>query len=628
MESFDKAPGGGSSSAPRSSRDALKRRLFRKCDRDEDGFLKKGEMRNLACLVGFEGNDNEWSKEYEKLCSEHRIRPDDGVPLAVVMILLDDKSDNGCYCTDKEIQELLNSKDVGAPMRPSPAFDDEPVQSKLNDGESLCKVFFAGANFNTEEDDLYNVFEKIGRIEDFVLFRMQDQRSRGMGVVTYTNPEDAQRAIATLHKTEVDGRSLLVQEDTKNESGAQQAGNNRGSEGYSGKGKGKDSSKGWKGGKDGGGGKDGKRGFRDGGWKGGYDDYGYDWDYHQEYSSGVEDYYGYETDGRTVFFAGASFDTTPQHLRRIFAEAGRIKQFWLFQLPDGRSRGMGVVQYEDFREAQYSIEVVHSKVIDGRSLLVKIDDVGAMATQGMGYDSAPKGGEKRYWRGGKGSSRQSSWSNRVYYAGAPYHCSEATLRSYFEEIGSVRSFTVFWLNDGRHRGMGVCTYATSDIAERALNQGITIEGRPLFLQEDTSQYSQEEAPAKGKGKGGQQALSYGTSESSSYGGKKGGPASRSASYQQDYDMYGSNANINVDPSKAVFFANVPFEVTETFLKSKFEQVGPVKSLVCFTTPDGKSRGMGVVEYTSQAGAMRAYDRLHEMVVCGRTMIVDEYRQPH
>lgn len=194
----------------------------------------------------------------------------------------------------------------------------------------------------------------------------------------------------------------------------------------------------------------------------------------------------------------------------------------------------------------------------------------------------------------------------------------------------MRSFTVFWLNDGRHRGMGVCTYATSDIAEAALNQGITIEGRPLFLQEDVSQYSHEEIPqGKGKGKGGHQALPYGTSESSSYGGKNNkGLASRSTSYQQDYDMYGSNTNISVDPSKAVFFANVPFEVTETFLKGKFDQVGPVKSLVCFTTPDGKSRGMGVVEYTSQAGAMRAYNQLHEMVVCGRTMIVDEYRPSH
>jgi hypothetical protein len=187
----------------------------------------------------------------------------------------------------------------------------------------------------------------------------------------------------------------------------------------------------------------------------------------------------------------------------------------------------------------------------------------------------------------------------------------------------VRSFTVFWLNDGRHRGMGVCTYATSDIAERALNQGITIEGRPLFLQEDVSQYSQEDVP-KGKGKG-QQALPYGTSESSSYGGKKGG--SRSASYQ-DYDMHGSTPNINVDPNKAVFFANVPFEVTETFLKSKFEQMGHVKFLVCFTTPEGKSRGMGVVEYSSVNNATKAYEQLHETMVCGRTMIVDEYRPPH
>merc|ERR1719162_1671180 len=105
---------GGSSSSAR--REGLKKRLFKKCDKDSDGSLKQNEMRELAALVGFEGTDDEWMQEYEKLCEEQGVTLADGIPQAIVMVLLDDDSDNGCYCTDAELIELV--ADMGPDLRP------------------------------------------------------------------------------------------------------------------------------------------------------------------------------------------------------------------------------------------------------------------------------------------------------------------------------------------------------------------------------------------------------------------------------------------------------------------------------------------------------------------------------
>eukprot|EP00913_Durusdinium_trenchii_P004522 g4199.t1 len=84
-------------------REDLKQRLFEVIDKDGDDFLNKGEMRELAKLVGFDGNDEEWAEElacicayaepeYLKLCEEVRATPQKGIPKAVVLGLLDDQN--------------------------------------------------------------------------------------------------------------------------------------------------------------------------------------------------------------------------------------------------------------------------------------------------------------------------------------------------------------------------------------------------------------------------------------------------------------------------------------------------------------------------------------------------------
>lgn len=91
-----------------SSRSATIKDLFLLLDIDRDGFLSAEEMLLFACHTGFEGSLDEWTDEFNILCGEAGGDPKVGVDLTLLETLIDDESDNGCYCTDEELEEMLS----------------------------------------------------------------------------------------------------------------------------------------------------------------------------------------------------------------------------------------------------------------------------------------------------------------------------------------------------------------------------------------------------------------------------------------------------------------------------------------------------------------------------------------
>jgi len=826
--------------------------LFANVDANGDGKLHKEEMRSLADLVGFEGSDEEWTEEYEKLCSEHGVVPAHGIPEHIVMQLLEDRSESGCYCTTEELHALLGDLqgedgDVSTRL-PSPDADSRP-SAKANAQErvlSSCTVFFASANFDTEAEVLRSTFEEAGNILDFRLFRMPDGRSRGMGRVKFSTPEEARKAVLVLNQQMVDGRKLVVKVDNKGDddgaaggrrgrgSGSAKGARSRAANNGAQPGVGKSSpNKIFAGGRAaaavgpaadagprigaaigsraaaasavgsrapdyhtlppssapvvGKGPPVGSRAAADGGkdplggkalWGKGTSGQGCmrggsapgqepgAYERGPNHWEGPEQVHG----NNTVFFTGASFETPAASLRRRFEEIGKVDQFWLFTLKDGRSRGMGVVQYSTAKEARHAVKMIDGTMVGGRELLVKVDNVGVLqaAEEDENFDDGLLGkGAMRdvagshwdgagayeqpwntFWKGGKDSISGKGWdfggggsssskghsskgggrkvgfgglvgSDRVLFFGAPANLSYDVLRDYFSHVGEVRFFSLFRLPDGRSRGKGVCTFASPDVAAWALRQGVIIEGRPLYLQEDTSQTTEGGKGSELRGKGlatfggkqgkGQRAPAYedyseaygyfdddypcrdsfegwaqgegayddgypGPYDDGGFRGSYGGaypsshssaPRGRSGSvvsgvpagdpvmdrnkgaYDDGYRCSyggaypsshsggargcagaaasGAPDDPVTDTNKAVYFANVPFGTTESHLRKMFASVGQIKTFQLYTTQDGRSRGMGFVEYTTEASAERAYYELHATEVSGRSIIVDAYR---
>ena len=76
------------------------------------------------------------------------------------------------------------------------------------------KLFVGNMSWNTRNDGLRAAFEQFGEVIDAVVIMERDNpnRSRGFGFVEFANEEDADRAIAEMNETELDGRRIMVNE--------------------------------------------------------------------------------------------------------------------------------------------------------------------------------------------------------------------------------------------------------------------------------------------------------------------------------------------------------------------------------------------------------------------------------
>ena len=75
------------------------------------------------------------------------------------------------------------------------------------------KLFVGNLPFETAETDLEQLFARIGNVESVNVVRDQmTGRPRGFAFVEMRTDEEAQRAIAELHESELGGRRLAVNE--------------------------------------------------------------------------------------------------------------------------------------------------------------------------------------------------------------------------------------------------------------------------------------------------------------------------------------------------------------------------------------------------------------------------------
>ena len=72
-------------------------------------------------------------------------------------------------------------------------------------------IYVGNMNFNFKDEDLSNLFTPFGNVGTAkIIMDRESGRSKGFGFVDMENDEEALKAIAALHETEVMGRKLIV----------------------------------------------------------------------------------------------------------------------------------------------------------------------------------------------------------------------------------------------------------------------------------------------------------------------------------------------------------------------------------------------------------------------------------
>ncbi|MEZ5056034.1 MAG: RNA-binding protein [Saprospiraceae bacterium] len=72
-------------------------------------------------------------------------------------------------------------------------------------------IFVAKLNFDTNESELQNAFERFGEVESVkIIMDKFTGRSKGFGFVEMPNDDEAREAISNLNDQELDGRTIVV----------------------------------------------------------------------------------------------------------------------------------------------------------------------------------------------------------------------------------------------------------------------------------------------------------------------------------------------------------------------------------------------------------------------------------
>ena len=95
------------------------------------------------------------------------------------------------------------------------------------------KLFVGSLSWDTNDEGLRNAFADHGEITEAIVISDRDSgRSRGFGFVTFEDDEAADKAVAALNGTQLDGRTIRVDiAQAKERSGG---GGGRGRGGYGG----------------------------------------------------------------------------------------------------------------------------------------------------------------------------------------------------------------------------------------------------------------------------------------------------------------------------------------------------------------------------------------------------------
>lgn len=87
------------------------------------------------------------------------------------------------------------------------------------------KLYVGNLSFNTTADALRAAFEAFGDVTDVMIPNDRESgRPRGFAFVTFANEEDSKMAAEKLNGTELDGRTLTINEARAKEAGVTTAG--------------------------------------------------------------------------------------------------------------------------------------------------------------------------------------------------------------------------------------------------------------------------------------------------------------------------------------------------------------------------------------------------------------------
>ncbi len=282
-----------------------------------------------------------------------------------------------------------------------------------------------------------------------------------------------------------------------------------------------------------------------------------------------------------IYVSNLAYEVSWQDLKDHFKKVGYVSRADVMMDDTGKSKGYGIVEFTDITSAQKAIDELNNTQICGREIFVRID-----------RDSVV-------------SSKIKTGYTKLFVGNLSFDVSWQDLKDHFKQAGFVTRADVVTDNEGKSKGYGIVEFGNSIEANYAIEtlNGSDIKGRKIVVRMDRdAQHA---------------ALTTDSNHSSSYRVLELTPKSP----QKPKPLI----NIPVFGNK-VFVGNLSFDVTWQDLKDYFKTVGSVVRADVATDSGGKSKGHGIVEFTTSDDACEAASQLNNTYLNGRQIYVREDRE--
>ncbi|GAA5908232.1 hypothetical protein JCM8208_000352 [Rhodotorula glutinis] len=388
-----------------------------------------------------------------------------------------------------------------------------------------------------------------------------------------------------------------------------------------------------------------------------------------------------------VYVGNLAFGVKWNDLKDFMREAGNVVFSEILLLPNGMSKGCGVVEFSQPEEAQRAIRELNDQQLLGRPVFVREDreesaKYGAAAISGragyMGpgaFAGAPRGGFGGGFGGrggfggvapGFGGPVAGGGSGRhLYVQGLPFTVGWQDLKDLFRAAGSIIRADVKMNPDGSHSGTGTVIYETQQDAQTAIDMynGFTLD---VGGQQSVLEVRHDRFPlafgggARGGFGGARGGFGGGFGARGGFGGAGAGFGGMAPGFGAPgaYGAYGAAAAHGgfggggfggpgmgpgafaglptgpaagvghmLPPSQQLFVRNLPWSTSNEDLVELFATCGTVHNAeVLFE--HGRSKGSGIVELGSIDEATTAKERFNGYLYGGRPLAIDYNQRPH
>ena len=168
-----------------------------------------------------------------------------------------------------------------------------------------------------------------------------------------------------------------------------------------------------------------------------------------------------ESASSELFVGNLSWNVDDNMLHDTFSQYGTVTRAKVL-VKDGKSRGIGFVDFETRAEAEAAVEALNESELDGRNIRVKFSE-----------ESHPKNDRRE-------TNPDAEGSQTIFIGNVGFNTTKDTLWEFFEQYGSINDLRLATDRDGNPRGFAHCEFATPEDAKKSLAaHGQKVDGRAI-----------------------------------------------------------------------------------------------------------------------------------------------------